>query len=125
MVRGEMGYSHITFGKRGEEIGADYMERQGYTILERNFRIRTGEIDIIAMQENCLVFVEVKTRHGLTFGLPCEAVTRQKQRKICTTAKVYCARNNMAYELYRFDVIEILVRNKTCRLRHLVDAYRC
>lgn len=119
-----MNYSHIAFGKRGEDISAEYLEKNGYQIVERNFRVRTGEIDIIAEKEGCLIFVEVKTRHGIHFGRPCEAVTVQKQKKIYETARHYCVRRKTKFDMYRFDVIEIVVIKDKGRLRHLIDAYR-
>ena len=78
-------------GKEGEDRACAYLETCGYRIVERNFRCRSGEIDIVAAEERggIICFVEVKTRRGCAFGLPKEAVDRRKQRKLCAAAKYY------------------------------------
>ena len=73
-------HERAQLGRRGEEVAAAFLERQGYTILERNFRLRQGEIDLIAAKDETVAFVEVKTRRTLDYGLPSEAVTYTKQQ---------------------------------------------
>lgn len=66
-------------GKEGEDFAADYLQKQGYEIIDRNFECKQGEIDIIAKDKNEYVFIEVKTRQNLHYGMPCEAVNERKQ----------------------------------------------
>lgn len=95
-------------GNRGENIAAEYLQNKGYQILCRNYRCAIGEIDIIASQQNTVVFVEVKTRSSLRFGRPGEAVDYRKQHKIIRTAQWYCQGNNLRGKTCRFDVVEVL-----------------
>lgn len=94
-------------GREAEQAAADYLQSRGYEILARNYRTREGEIDIIAKLERILVFVEVKYRAGVRCGLPREAVTVQKQRKIARAALAYLCEPGMADLTARFDVVEV------------------
>lgn len=95
-------------GKAGETLAAEYLTQIGYTILERNYRSRTGEIDIIARQGKTLVFAEVKTRKTAAFGSPAAAVTVKKQAQISLVAQEYLTRHNLFDRPARFDVIAVL-----------------
>jgi len=109
-------------GEYGEEKAAKYLISKGYTVLCRNFRWKGGEIDIVAKDNTrkCLiVFVEVKTRKTKGFGLPCEAVTPTKLRKIKRTIKVYNSIKGCENCDFRIDVIEILILQKKLYIRHL------
>lgn len=99
--------THI-LGTKGEIIAKDYLTSQGYTILETNFSNQIGEIDIIAKENDTIVFVEVKTRETLRFGYPREAVTKYKQNKIRQVALVYLKLKRKLNRPVRFDCIEIL-----------------
>lgn len=90
----------------GEELAVKYIEQLGYKILERNYRFR-GEIDIIAQDEERIVFIEVKMRRSESFGLPQEAVDRKKQSQIISTAHNYLAANHLLNSPCRFDVITL------------------
>lgn len=95
-------------GGRYEDLAADYLTRQGYEILERNYRDRLGEIDIIAREGPYLVFVEVKYRKNLKNGYPEEAVCGRKQQRIRHTASYYLYRHGHGEETpCRFDVVSI------------------
>lgn len=95
-------------GAEKESIAADYLIQKGYTLLERNFCCRTGEIDLIAKEGNYLVFIEVKYRANRRFGIPEEAVTREKQRSIIRTAQFYLLRQNIPESTpCRFDVVAV------------------
>ena len=113
-------------GKEGEDRACAYLETCGYRIVERNFRCRSGEIDIVAAEERggVICFVEVKTRRGCAFGLPKEAVDRRKQRKLCAAAKYYmlCHRE---YEncLLRMDVVEMLHLASGIYVNHIKGAF--
>ncbi len=94
-------------GRAGEEAAARYLEAQGYRVVERNVRVRRGEIDIVAEDQGVLVFVEVKTRTGTGFGLAAEAVTPQKQRQLVRLAAAYLAARGWSDRLCRFDVVTV------------------
>lgn len=110
-------------GPRGEAIAARHLKRCGYRILARNFRAAGGEIDLITMERDTLVFVEVKTRINASTGLPQEAVDERKQRRIRRTAAVYAARNRAWAREMRFDVVSIMGVGRKCRLEILKDAF--
>ena len=94
-------------GILGETLAVDELTRRGYAILERRYRTRHGEIDIVAEHEGTLVFVEVKAREDVKCGTAAEAVTRVKQRRIVSRAVEYLARNNLGERRCRFDVVAI------------------
>jgi putative endonuclease len=94
-------------GRRGEQMAAQALRERGYHIIEHNFRCRYGEIDLIAEEQNDLVFVEVKTRRGTAFGQPEEAVTRAKRRKLAEVASYYLETRNAGDRSWRIDVVAI------------------
>lgn len=94
-------------GRTGERLAAERLERCGYHILERNFRCPYGEIDLIAEQQQDLVFVEVKTRRGNAYGRPEEAVTVHKQRKIVQVALYYLDMYSCSERSWRVDVVAV------------------
>lgn len=94
-------------GKRGEDAAEAYLQRQGYTILERNWRRPCGELDLIAEDAGELVGVEVKTRTSPALGEPEEAVTLSKQRKLVMTLQTYLMERNEEQRPYRLDVIAV------------------
>ncbi len=96
-------------GSRYEEMAAAFLHQKGYRILERNFRSRQGEIDLIAQDGPCLVFVEVKYRRNLQSGYPEEAVDERKQRTIRRVAEYYLYSHGYGEDTpCRFDVVAIL-----------------
>lgn len=111
------------FGRRGEDAACAYLLRHGYSIVERNYRCRRGEIDIIAARDGGAVFVEVKTRRSLKFGTPGMAVTYAKQQKIRTTALHYLQQCGGGYNKIAFDVIEIVADDGKAKLRHLQNCF--
>ena len=111
-------------GKSGERAALRYLKNKKYKILAQNFRLFRGEIDIIALDKNTLVFVEVKTRKSTDFGLPEESVTPSKQRQIKRIAQGFLMRNNLQDAECRFDVISILFdQNQGYRIRHIQNAF--
>jgi putative endonuclease len=94
-------------GKSGETLAADELERRGYAILERRYRSRHGEIDIIAQDGETIVFVEVKARTTAEHGTAAEAVTLGKQRKLVSMAVDYLSRHGLHDRACRFDVVAI------------------
>ena len=95
------------FGKTGEDLAVDELERRGYAISARRYRTKHGEIDIVARDGETIVFVEVKARTTTEFGSAAEAVTRQKQRKLVSMAVDYLTRNEIRDVPCRFDVVAI------------------
>lgn len=98
-------------GKEGEELAADFLRKDGYEIIERNFICGFGEIDIVARKENELAFVEVKTRAQSLYGIPSEAVNRIKQRHIYKVAEYYLYKTSAYNYEISFDVIEVYMYN--------------
>jgi len=94
-------------GRTGERLAAGALIEQGYQILERNFRCRHGEIDLVAEDQHDLVFVEVKTRRGNLYGRPEEAVTLQKQRKLVEVATYYLDLHACPDRSWRIDVVAV------------------
>jgi putative endonuclease len=95
-------------GARGEELAALWYRDQGYTVVERNWRCRSGEIDLVASREAVIVFCEVKTRSSRRYGHPAEAVTVSKQRRIRRLAMTWLAGRERWYDEIRFDVAEVV-----------------
>ena len=112
-------------GREGEAAAEDALRDAGLRILERRFRVRQGEIDLVAMDGDVLVFVEVKTRRGLGYGSPSEAVISGKQKRLARVALAYLARHGMLERRCRFDVVEVLYEGPGhSRVRHIPDAFR-
>jgi putative endonuclease len=95
------------FGKKSESIAAKFLKKQGYKILEQNYRSKLGEIDIIAKDKSTLVFVEVKARRSRQFGNPKWAITPKKKRKISMVALLYLKTTRQIGVKARFDVVSI------------------
>ena len=108
-----------SLGKRGEDLACEELEKRGYTIVDRRFRTRCGEIDIVARDAGVLVFVEVKTRSGSNFGTPFESVTWQKRQRLSRMAASYVLLKRIAGVPCRFDVVAIL-EDKGARTIELV-----
>ena len=113
-------------GNLGEEIAANFLTARGFRILERNFRCKGGEVDIIAREprDKSLVFIEVKARRGLSYGVPQLAVTPFKQRQISKAALTWIAKNNQHNQNARFDVIAILLdAGGRHTVEHIINAF--
>ena len=113
--------SHET-GKSGEEIATQYLIKEKYKILERNFKSKQGEIDIIALDKQEIVFVEVKSRTSKAYGNPKDAVDTKKKKHIYNTAQYYTYIHNLEDAPIRFDVIEIYIMNKVYKINHIKQA---
>lgn len=109
-------------GNTFEELACEYLKKKGHSIIARNFAARDGEIDIVSYdkKKNCIVFVEVKYRTGKDYGLPQEAVTKEKQKRIIKAAYMFIKKKNVKAESYRFDVISVSVGN---RIEHIENAF--
>jgi putative endonuclease len=113
-------------GDRGEDIAASYLSARGYRIIERNFRCKGGEVDIVAREAGSgyLVFVEVKTRRDLSYGVPQLAVNQFKQRQISKAALTWLSKNRLHDNPARFDVLALLVRpDGTHQIEHITNAF--
>jgi putative endonuclease len=111
-------------GKAGEEVAVQYLCQQGYQILERNYRCRLGEIDLIARDGRTLAFIEVKTRRSQRFGPAAAAVTLEKQRHLIKASQVYLIQKREAHALCRFDVVTIEMDAQTPRIELIKDAFQ-
>ena len=112
------------FGKLGEDCAAKFLEAEGYTIVARNFRIRSAEIDIIARRDELIIFVEVKARSNIRHGLPAEAVNLRKQKKIIEAAGVFLQDENFCDCACRFDVVEVYLRGELVEeINHIENAF--
>jgi putative endonuclease len=113
-------------GGLGEDLAENYIKNHGYIILERNFRCKIGEIDIIGKDKEYIAFIEVKSRYNDDYGRPAEAVNYFKQNKIYKAAEFYIMKNKLYNHNFRFDVIEILLRLETYRyeLRLIKNAFQ-
>ena len=113
-------------GDKGEDAAVRFLEKNGYDILARNYSCKLGEIDIIAvLPENMHIsFIEVKTRRNADFGLPCEFVSKDKQRRLKRTAEVFLLQNPYyrSFEL-SMDIFEVLKLEGNTYVRHLPNAF--
>ena len=110
-------------GAWGEDLALRYLTQQGYELVERNYRTRYGELDLILRHENTIVFVEVKLRRGTGYGDPLDAVTPRKQAAIRSLAEQYLAEKTPDFDAVRFDVVGILAERGDPRLVHVPDAF--
>jgi putative endonuclease len=111
-------------GGFGEQIAVRYLTDAGLRVLDRNWRCRDGELDIVAREGDALVFCEVKTRRGVGFGHPVEAVTPAKQRRLRTLAQRWLAAHEEHAPDLRFDVVGVLVRpGRPALVTHLRAAF--
>ena len=114
--------SHNELGKKGEAIAEEYLSRNGYQILERNWRYLKAEIDIIAQIENTLAIIEVKTRSSIDIILPEQAVNSKKIKLLTSAANEYVIQNDLDLEV-RFDIITIHKIDRKYKLNHINEAF--
>jgi len=110
-------------GKKGEDIAAEYLCAKGYQIVERNYKYGRNEIDLIAVKDKMLLFVEVKTRTSITYGYPEKAVNRQKAANIKKAAGFYMEQVP-EYPLVRFDIVAVVAMpDGSHEIEHIEDAF--
>ncbi len=115
-------------GGRGEAYAQRYLERRGYKILEKNYRCKFGEIDLIISKDNRIIFTEVKFRRSMKYGLPCEAVNPYKIHHLKRLANYYISKIQSEFPEradameFRIDVIEILEIQNRCYIHHIKNA---
>ncbi|HQW69908.1 MAG TPA: YraN family protein [Flavobacterium sp.] len=113
---------HNELGKLGEELAVDFLQKNGYDILETNWVFQKAEIDIIAQKENILAIVEVKTRSTIDFGLPQDFVKPKKIQLLVKAVNEYVISNDLDVEV-RFDIIAIHKEGKNYKIEHIDDAF--
>jgi putative endonuclease len=111
------------FGKKSESLAVRYLKKNGYKILEQNYRNKLGEIDIIAKEKNTLVFIEVKARKTHVFGNPKWSVTPKKQRKISMVALYYLKALKQTHVKARFDVVALSSEKDRPRIEIIKNAF--
>jgi putative endonuclease len=109
-------------GRKGERLAASYFRERGWEILERNYRTRLGEIDLIGRDHGTLVFVEVKTRTVTDFARPDESVTQRKQAKLRRLVEEYLVKHNLESSDVRCDVLGITLSERRPEFDHIVGA---
>jgi putative endonuclease len=115
--------SSKSLGRQGEELAAEFLSNKHYKILERNYRWARGEIDIVAEKADTLIFVEVKTSRGASFGPPETWVDARKQQQIGRVAERYLQEKEIDGVDCRFDVVAVTFRGKTWDIKHIENAF--
>jgi len=112
-------------GRIAEDTAAYYLDQQGYEILTRNWRCRSGELDIIAAIDGMIIIVEVRSRSGVTHGTAAESVDWRKQQQIRETAEVYAHCTHQYHQRFRYDVISIQMNSayQVTELEHIIQAF--
>ena len=113
---------HNELGKLGEKLAVEFLQKEGYEILETNWTFQKAEIDIIAQKENTLAVVEVKTRSSLEFGLPQDFVKPKKIQLLVKAVNEYVVSKDLDVDV-RFDIIAIHKEDKSFVIEHLTDAF--
>jgi len=113
----------ILLGKEGEQIAERYLKKKGYKLVERNYRCAVGELDLIVLDRVIIVFVEVKTRTGIGFGTPLEAVEFRKQRKMIRAAQFFLNAKRLTQREARFDVVGISWPGPQPLVEHIENAF--
>ena len=107
-----MRLSNIELGRMGEERVVAYVQKHGHTIIDRNWRVREGEIDIVSMDQRCVLhFIEVKTRTSIAYGHPFEAINREKAHRLQKLALAWLATHGALAQEYSIDVAALLVQS--------------
>ena len=111
------------FGEKGEALAVQRLKKAGYKIIKTNYRNRLGEIDIIAKENDTIVFVEVKSRRSVNFGNPKQAITLQKQKKISMVALSYLKTTGQGAARARFDVVTVISNRDTPQVEIIKNAF--
>jgi putative endonuclease len=113
---------HNELGKKGEQLAVDFLHKKGYVIKERNYRFDKAEVDIIALKDDILAIVEVKTRSTIDFGNPQDFVKPKQIKNLVKAVDEYVVENDLDYEV-RFDIIAIVKKAKGYDIEHLENAF--
>ncbi len=112
-----------TLGATGESLAADLYRKLGFTIVDRNWRCASGELDLVVASGHLLVFCEVKTRRTDFFGSPAEAVGYAKQARLRRLAAAWMSEHHAGWKNVRFDVVSVLIGETEPQITHLPDAF--
>lgn len=112
-------YQRHILGRQGEDLAVEYLEKEGYRIVERNFFCRQGEIDVIAADKNYIVFIEIKSRTNIEYGFPAESVTTRKLKHLIKAIKYYLYKRNLENADIRIDVIEVYMEKGKYTINHI------
>ena len=107
----------------GEERATNFLQKEGYWILARNFRTNNGEIDIIARKDEEYVFIEVKTRRSKQYGRPVDSVNENKQKHILQASKYYIYVNNLENKCLRYDIIEVYINKRNYLINNIKNVF--
>lgn len=110
-------------GLTGERLAERFLTARGWRIVQRRFRSGHRDIDLVAERHGIVAFIEVKTRSGVDFGSPIDAVNWAKQRELRRSAYTWIDRHGRAGEAYRFDVVGVLIDGERARVRHVENAF--
>jgi putative endonuclease len=110
-------------GKEGEEIAESYLTKKGYRLVERNYRCRGGEVDLIVLDRRVIVFVEVKARNDASFGSPLESVHPRKQQRMTRAALIFLSEHKLHHRDARFDVVGISFGGDKPAVEHVQNAF--
>lgn len=113
---------HNDLGKEGEFLAVQHLQKNGYTIVEKNYRYKKAEVDIIARKEDVLIAVEVKTRTSDYFGNPQDSINPKKIKLLVSAIDFYVVENDLEVEV-RFDIIAIIKNQHTTKIEHIEDAF--
>jgi putative endonuclease len=113
----------VELGMQGQRAAEDFLQGKGWRVLERNFRSKTGEIDLIGQDGAYVVFVEVKYRGQLKYGFPRESVNHAKQLRIKKTAMYYIVKHKLNDQDFRFDVVEVYNEDGHHNIEHIENAF--
>lgn len=113
---------HNELGKKGEQLAVDFLLKNGYEIIERNYRFDKAEVDIIAKKQDILAIIEVKTRSTIDFGNPQDFVKPKQIQRLVKAVDEYITANNLDVEV-RFDIIAIVKENDNFTIEHLENAF--
>jgi putative endonuclease len=113
----------IVLGKEGERIAELFLKKKGYKLVERNYRCASGELDLVMLDGRVIVFVEVKTRTGIGYGTPLEAVELRKQRKMIYAAQFFLSTRKLSQREARFDVVGISWPGAQPVVEHIENAF--
>ncbi len=120
-----MAAENIERGAKGEDWATRALMKLRYKIVERNFRTPAGEIDIVAQDGKCLVFIEVRTRSSIEYGLPQETVVARKRKRLCNAARWYLQKNRANESECRFDVVAVVTDDEEePKIEIIRDAFR-
>ncbi|HUC97918.1 MAG TPA: YraN family protein [Candidatus Polarisedimenticolaceae bacterium] len=113
----------IVLGKEGERIAELFLRKKGYKLVERNYRCAAGELDLVMLDHRVIVFVEVKTRTGIGYGTPLEAVESRKQQKMIFAAQFFISAKKLGQREARFDVVGISWAGAQPLVEHIENAF--